>query len=214
MNILDKINEMKKEGLDDSQISRRLREEGISPKEIDDALEQGQVKSAVYEEAAPPYPDFQPEIASHAETEDFEQPAIAMDYPQNPSGQEYGEYPDYQYQNAPPVDTEMISEIVEQILDEKTKEMQTDISELIKFKIEMQGAIDNIDYRLKRIEHTIDKLQTSILGTIGNYGKNISDLKREVQMTQESFSKVISPLAENLEELRKITKETKTIKKK
>ena len=211
MTLLEEIDKMKKEGLSDSQISRRLREEGVSPKEIDEALEQGQVKSAVsnYEdlpEPAAPYPTFETEIANHPQ-EDLQEPAIALGnapYPEDYSEEEYGGYPQYQYQE--PLDTEMISEITEQILEEKTKEMQKDLSEFAKFRIEIQGKVDNIEDRLKRIERTIDKLQTSIIGTMGSYGKNISDLKKEMETTQESFSKVINPLAENLKELRKIAK--------
>jgi len=60
MELLDKIIEMQKQGLGDSQINLQLQNEGISPKQINDALNQAKVKSAVSpQETAPEQPSFQ-----------------------------------------------------------------------------------------------------------------------------------------------------------
>jgi len=225
---------MKKEGLNESQIAQRLSEEGVSPKEIDEAFDQSQVKSAVgtYEDipettaplndssmergafASEPvsYPEFTQPTMPENQTP-FEEQTL-LEVPQQPEEtpsqqpenvQQEEQYPEYQYQpETPPIDTEMITDLIEQIVEEKTGEIQKTMSELSKSKIELQGKVDNLDERLKRIELTIDRLQASIIGQIGNYGRNISDLKKEMVMTQESFSKILNPLSDHLEELRKI----------
>jgi len=224
---------MRKEGLDENQIAQRLREEGVSPREIDEAFDQSQVKSVVgtYEDVPtdmPPsrefprennqefasqtvdYPQFPQPISGQTTNEPFEEQTL-LEVPQQAQQPEESypqqeQYPEYQYQpESAPVDTEAITELVEQITDEKTGEIQKSISDLSKFKIETQGKVDDINERLKRIELTIDKLQASIIGQIGNYGRNISDLKKEMIMTQESFSKILNPLSEHIQELRKIT---------
>jgi len=47
MPVIEKIGELQKQGLKEDQIAQKLREEGISPKEINEALDQSKVKSAV-----------------------------------------------------------------------------------------------------------------------------------------------------------------------
>jgi len=48
MALLDRIEKMKQTGLSDSQVSDTLMQEGISPREINDALGQAKIKSAIY----------------------------------------------------------------------------------------------------------------------------------------------------------------------
>ena len=121
----------------------------------------------------------------------------------------YQEYPDYEYP-AQPSDTGMITEIAEQIVNENLQKTEKQLSEIKRFKIEAGGRINNINERLRRIEVIIDRLQTSIINKIGDYGKDVSDLKKEMETTQDSFSKILNPLTENIEELRKITKAKST----
>ena len=51
--------------------------------------------------------------------------------------------------------------------------------------------IDNIDDRLKKIEEVIDLLQKAIINKIGSFGDNIEQIKEEMGMMQESFSKAL-----------------------
>ncbi len=209
MPLINRIDQMKKEGLDENQIAQRLRENGVSPREIDEAFDQSQVKSAVgtYEDIPtdmPPSREFPrettqefdsqpigysqfpepPEQLADSQTPFEEQTLLQVpsEQPEESSQQPTQEYPEYQYQpESAQIDTEMITSLVEQITDEKTGEIQKTMSDLSRFKIEIQGKVEDINERLKRIELTIDKLQASIIGQIGNYGRNISDLKNRIR---------------------------------
>jgi hypothetical protein len=129
--------------------------------------------------------------------EQFQQP-----YPgQYDYSEQYPEYGQYDYGS----DTETVSDIAEQIVSEKLEKIRQQINEMIDFKTRAQGKIKNIDKRLTKIEGKIDKLQDSIIGRIGKYGQDISDLKDEMIATQESFSKVVNPISKNMEKLRKIS---------
>jgi hypothetical protein len=266
MAIINKIKEMRSQGFQEPQIAQRLREEGVSPREIDEALDQSNVKSAVanYEDFSSPQipppqypreaaqdfsqqnaslgPTFNPQFAEHPNQDqiDFEEQQIFTSssgppqqsfqqeqgaygqgqYQQEQFQQEQGvpgqeqyqqpaggneQYPQYEYNSAPQQGTDTITELTEQIVEEKTQEMQKQITEFSQFKLESQGKIENIEDRLRRIELIIDKLQASIIGQIGNYGKNISDLKKEMIATQESFSKIVNPLTSSIQDLREIT---------
>ena len=102
-----------------------------------------------------------------------------------------------------------MTDIASQIVDEKLEKINKQIQSFEKLKIETKGKILDIDARLTRIEKTIDLLQTSILGKIGEYWKNISDLKDEMQATQESFSKILNPLSDEMNKIRTISGTTK-----
>ncbi len=87
--------------------------------------------------------------------------------------------------------TETIIEIAEQVFSEKIKHFERKIKELTDFKTIYQTKIDDINHRLRRIENNFDKMQTSILDEIGSFGKNISSIKKEVAMVEDSFEKVM-----------------------
>ena len=243
MAILEQINQMKQQGFSDEQIVQNLKDQGISPREINEALDQSEIKKAVYpssfrnsgmENMEPsvmqpptdmnmPYPiPEQIRATTSAKTQEIQAmpPEAEQAYPGADAGyeqypQNYSPYPEQyagssqypqqlQYQYPAATDTETVTDIASQIVDEKLEKINKQIQSLEKLKTETKGRILDIDARLTRIEKTIDLLQTSILGKIGEYWKNISDLKDEMQATQESFSKILNPLADEMEKVRKI----------
>ncbi len=231
MPLIEKISQMQKQGISNEEIIKRLQDEGISPREISEALDQSKVKSTIEESAEemqpsvmayPSPPEFTPMPYNSQENAMQQYPQAAempmpgqmpmqeeqMTAEQLPQEGYAYQYPAQQYQEysyAQP-DTGTMTEIAEQIVNEKLQKIEKQISEITSFKTETSGKINNTDERLRRIEMLIDRLQASILGKIGEYGRNISDLKDEMLSTQDSFSKILNPLTENIEELRKITK--------
>lgn len=112
--------------------------------------------------------------------------------------QEYQEGYNQPYQEA--ISTDTIMEISQQVFAESMKTVQKKIDEFNEFKALSQSKIDNSLERLKRIEAIIDKLQISILERVGSYGKSLDDIKKEMSMMQDSFSKIVNPLVDQSEE--------------
>jgi predicted CopG family antitoxin len=115
--------------------------------------------------------------------------------------QEY--YPEYQPQQA--VDIETINDIADQIFEEKTEKIKKQISAISSFKDEINPEIEKIKERLEKLEKNFNDLQMAIVGKIGEYGRDIQSISKEMKSTQNSFSKVIDPLVDNIRELKKIT---------
>mgnify|MGYP001590738012 FL=1 len=87
------------------------------------------------------------------------------------------------------------------------------MDKLNEFQTLAQTRIENISERLKRIETSFDALQLAILDRVGSYGKNIDFVKKEIEMVEDSFSK-LSP-THHLEHATSATKtEKKTVRKK
>ncbi len=238
MPLIEKISQMQKQGLTSEQIIQRLKEEGTSPREIDEALNQSQVKSAVssnmpnakmepsvmtapqttpqaalpqapypsqqFQTGPPPYP--QEPLPQQVPQEPVTQPLTQeiSEYPQESYGYE-SYYPEYQYP-LQQMDTEIIAEISEQVVAERLEKIQKQLSETVKLKTEIGGKVKDIDERLKRIELTIHTLQTAILKKIGGYGRDLEDIRSELETTQESFSKVLSPRKTTKKKTEKTTK--------
>jgi hypothetical protein len=126
--------------------------------------------------------------------------------PQEPQQYSQQEYQPQEYQQgyAQPyqesTSTDTIIEISQQVFSESMKSVLKKIDEFSEFKTLSQSKIDNALERLKRIEAVIDKLQISILERVGAYGKSLDDIKKEMSMMQDSFSKIVNPLVDQSEE--------------
>jgi len=268
MSTLDRITDMQRQGLSETEISRRLQNEGLSPQEINNSLNQLKIKGAFstpreiqnqedlnqqmqssisqsqmpplksarsmikeipldqssikqaqqwprYEDTqypqrepmegnfSPPplypevYPPEQPQIGG-----DYYQPEQKQDYypqenPQAYSNQEY-------YPQGSGTDTEMISEIAEQVVQEKLDEFKKKTGDIALFKITIQETVADIDDRLKRIESSIDTLQRSIIGKIGEFGESTALIHRDLENVHGTMSKLVDPLMDNYNELKKL----------
>ncbi|MEK6919184.1 MAG: hypothetical protein AABW73_04040 [Nanoarchaeota archaeon] len=240
MSLIKQVEDLKSAGRSDSQIVTDLRNQGFMPREIEDALSQFQVKSAVSQEynphgdpssdsnmqqsimnnSAPPAPapsNFSPPTPSP----NFQPP---QDSPyQQSADQNYYEpysspvvtsdnYPQYSYSQ--PQGSEAFSEIAEQVFDQKIVKIKSELSKIDDFKSDTDNKIILLKERIKRIESIIDTLQDSIIRKIGEYGQNIQDLGSDLQSTQNSFSKIIEPLSRSIGNGRVVKPRRKKSKKK
>lgn len=232
MGVLDSVIQMKNQGRNDTEIIQYLQSQGVPPKQIQDALSQAQIKTAVsgnnqmdnMQESImdnPPIPQEEQNNNSYPQTYEPQQPT---NYYQQPMGQysqdqynqQYQDYPvqqnqyaqDYYSQDAYPStgydtysggsDSNTLIEISEQVFSEKIKKIQETIEALNEFKALTDTKVKTMEERLKRIETTIDQLQISILDKIGSYGSNLSSIKKEMAMMQDSFGKLINPLVDRI----------------
>ncbi len=226
MALLERIQQMKKAGQNDAQIVRQLKEEGVSPREINETISQSRIKSAIAPPETQEMPQS-PEMSQEEEGMSSMQPSMMQQSPQQPNYpeqtiqmQQYPEsqmqggdaYPQQspQYESYEPyyqqeIDTETISEIASQIIDEKVSALKKQISEINRTKTEINFQIQRIENRLNKIETAIENLQTSVIRSVGEYGENIRTISREMQKTQDSFKKVLNPLTDQIRTFQEIT---------
>jgi hypothetical protein len=241
MGALEQVTQMKNQGISEDEIVTKLQEQGISPKAINDALNQSQIKSAVSQPEQTPeeesmtgnyYPEQNySQTGGAQDMQEYEQspqnqtsqnyseqyyPA-ETEYPQQNYSQEggYSDYSGYSGNNYGGTDT--FIEIAEQVFSEKIKELKKQIEELNEFKSLSQIKLDNALERLKRIENSLDKLQMAILDKVGSYGGTLESIKKEMGMMQDSFGKAVPKLTEHHKNLphtaKKKTTKRKTSKK-
>jgi len=184
--IINRVIMMQQQGWMDDQIVATLGDEGLSPKEINDVIAQSRIKAAVYQ---PEYNYQQPEPTQFP----TEQP-MSQSQERQPTQQQAPAYPEY----VQGMSTETVTEIAEQIVNEKITDLSKNISNISSFKERVTRQIELLDERLKKVENMIDDLRTSVIRKLGENVENVREIKNEMGMMQNSFTKVISPLAENV----------------
>ena len=246
MAVLERVMQMKQQGATEPQIIDFLRQEGVSPREIDEALSQSKIKSMIdteQEEIPQPEepfemsqtPEMQPQITpmqpnmapmsyqqeNYPQQDDYQEPRLSQSlqtpmqqipsHMQQPVVYEQGQEqyaPQQYYEEYAPQQTsdiETINDIAEQIVEEKNAELKKQISSFTEFKDSLSLEVEKINERINRIENILNELQMAILKKIGEYGEGIQNIEKEMHATQNSFSKILNPLTDNIREMQRIT---------
>ncbi len=103
-----------------------------------------------------------------------------------------------------------IEEIAEAIIDEKWGELVKNINKIIEWKNATEARINSLDQAFKDLKHEFDKLQTAVVGKVGEYDKNILEVGAEIKAMEKVFQKVLPAFTENVNELSRIVYKVKS----
>jgi hypothetical protein len=123
-------------------------------------------------------------------------------YPQSPQAYSGDEY--YMPNAGPDMGT--TTEIVEQVVSEKFRDFEKKTGDLKSFQTLITDKVADLDARLKNIENAIDKLSNAVIGKIGEFGQNSAAIHKDLSNLHGTVSKLMNPLMDNLNELKKISK--------
>ena len=224
MGVLEQITQMKNQGTPDQEIVNKLQQQGVSPREINDALNQAQIKSAISNTSSTQ--EIQPSIMRQEGTSNEQVPPTPQTqemYTPQPQ-QEYSSqelYPQQEYYQegssgdyaSEGMGADTMIEVAEQVFSEKIKKLQKQTEEINEFKTLAQTKIDSTAERLKKIETIIDKLQIAILNKVGSYGKDLETIKKEMSMMQDSFGKMVKHTTTKHSPTHHTTTHKKSVKK-
>lgn len=211
---------MQQQKKDDSEIVAALTEQGVNPNQIVEAFNQARIKQAVVAKPEVPMPaeGLAPSILTTEGRQTEQAQAPEEYYPAPVSGQMQEQSYGYSQQQPAAVDTEAIEEIAESIINEKWEEARAKISSIAEWKDYTENRLGSMEERNKRVEKALDSLQAALLGKVQQYGQDIKSLNTEMKSIEGAFSKLLSPLSANIQELQKITgkmgQEKKSEKKK
>ncbi len=204
MGLIEDVKRMQAENRPDAEITRILEQRGVSDREINAALAQSRIKEAVSGSDYPPTPT--PQGTSSKAPQEYEGMQASMlapesqpeEYPVAPeSRQEYGQtdptqpYQEYQQYQPSGISSDTITEIAEQVVDEKISQIRDSLKKTLDLKNTLEGKMEYLDERLKRMEKIIDRLQLSVLQKVGEYVTNVDDIKKELIETQKSFKSLL-----------------------
>lgn len=204
MGVLEQVIQMRESGMPDQDISSQLQEQGVSPKAINDALNQANIKSAVgngMEEMTPGNGEYVPTPHGKGMYQpQAQQEYVEEVYTPTSQGTRTEEYYQDPYQGAGQsyagTDADTMIEIAQQVFSEKIRKIQQQIDDMSEFRTIYQTRTDAIYERLKKIEGTIDRLQSAILEKVGSYGQGIESVKKELSMMQDTYGKIVDAVAD------------------
>ena len=212
-----------RQGYNDDTIIRKLREQGFTPKQINDAFNQVKIKAAASSE------EMEPSIMTTGagSSEEFVPTPSPTGYDsgygettepgaEEMTGAEYAypqtvQYPAYESRPS----TEVIEEIAEEIINEKWRDFKTRAGDFGMLRKYFEGKINSLSSRMKKIENYMDKIQNSVVVRIREYESQLKILRAEIQALETAFSKILEPLVDNVRHFQKGTagKELSRLKK-
>ena len=193
---------MLKRGFKREEITRNLESKGYGLQQIADAMNQAEIKQGV-EGNMPPQEMEESIIHQDADIPLPEQAQAPSPTVQNTS---------YQQSYAMPqaaVNYDEIQALVEQIVEEKWKEMMRNIGDITLFKARVADDMESVKQELLRTQKRLEDLQVAVLGKVKDYNESVLGIHTEMKALEEVFSKIMSPLVSNVKELSKITEELK-----
>ncbi|MDD3263765.1 MAG: hypothetical protein PHT94_02620 [Candidatus Nanoarchaeia archaeon] len=104
-----------------------------------------------------------------------------------------------------------LQEIIEAVVSEKLSDSLKKIEELEKYRDEISRRVDEMDFKFSLLREDFNNLNSSILGKIGDYDKNIVGIGTDLKAMERVFQKVLPVFTENINELGRIAKDFKEL---
>jgi DNA-binding transcriptional MerR regulator len=187
--LVDIIFDMQSQGLNNNQIVQSLQREGHNTQQIFDAIQLANQKMR------------------------FNQPMDGMGMPPPPMGG-MGMMPQsimgsQQHQMGSNNEVKEIEELIEQIIDEKWKDIEADIQKIIDWKSTVDTKFATMQQQIDDLRGQVGGVTGALAGKMGEYDKNVSDVGVQLKAMEMAFSKIVPQFTENINELNRITRELK-----
>lgn len=184
-NLVDTIAQMQAQGLDNNQIAQSLQREGYTNEQIFDAM-------------------------NLAEQQKLGAPTMTQDIPPpiNPMGFQPQSVVQPQQQDVQG-EVQEIEELIEQIINEKWKDIEESIGKILDWKTKVEQNLGTLQTQLNDQKEQFQHLQNSVVGKVGDYDKNVLEVGTQLKAMEMAFSKVLPQFTENINELNRITSHLK-----
>jgi len=209
---------MRQKGLSNHQIVQQLQREGYTTTQVFDAMNQADLKGGVEMPKAGPGFDS-PELKNPMGA-----PPQQMPPPMAGSGDPIGQDPGMQQalqpppmqepmssepRSAAPLELERIEEIAEAIIDEKWNDLVKTINKIIDWKDQVESRMGKMEQEFTDLKTDFTALHKGILGKVGDYDKNLTNIGTQIQAMEKVFQKTLPTFTENINELNRITDQIK-----
>jgi hypothetical protein len=150
-----------------------------------------------------PVPDFSPEELEHQALRE-EPKSYSQNYSPDVSERQQAQGSSLNSQ-----EVEKIEEIAEAIIDEKWNEFIINVNKIVAWKERTESRMSAIEKRFEDVKGSVDELQKTMLGRIGEYDRHVTDVGTEIKAMEKVFQKVLPSFTSNVNELSRITSDLK-----
>jgi len=99
-----------------------------------------------------------------------------------------------------------LEQLVEQIIEEKWRDLQKDITKVTEWKDSVGSRVDKLEQSLVDMKTDLEGLHKAIVARVGEYDKTLMDVGTEIKAMEKVFQQVLPELTGNIQELSRITK--------
>lgn len=204
-----------KKGLQKFEITELLEKRGYNLQQIEDALNQAQIKQGV--EGNMP-PENMKESAMDQDIpvppqEEFVQQQIPSPQEQVPPMEQTQMYqaPPQQYQMPPQQGPNYgdMQALVEQIVEEKWRELVRGVGDMNVFKARVGDEIESVKQELLRTQKRLEDLQVAVMGKVKDYNISVDKIGHDMKALEKVFANILEPLTMNVKELGRISEDLK-----
>lgn len=204
----DQVIQMRRQGLSNNQIVQSLQRMGYKSHDIFDAMNQADIKGGVEGMQLDELGDIQNPLSQGGY-------GIPLEMQQQPTRSPMSMAPppqQYPSMQASPPQQDLrheIEEVAESIIDEKWEEFMENVKKLSEWKGQIEGRFVKIEQDISSLKERFEVLNKGVLGKIGEYDKNISEVGTEIKAMEKVFQKIMPTLSQNVNELSRITESMK-----
>ena len=118
-----------------------------------------------------------------------------------------------QMPSSPSMSYDEMQSIVEEIIEDKWKEMLTSMGDITTWKVQVEDDLEGAKQELLRIQSRFDTMQAAMVGKVGEYEGSMRDLSTEMKALEQVMGKILEPLTSNIKELGRIVEDLRARKK-
>ncbi len=190
-----------KSGMKSWEIANQLKEKGYNMQQISDAMNQANIKQGVEGNMPLQQPQMQESVMD--QSQDFDIPLPGQE--QQPVAQQQ----QYSMPAQPQMSYQDIQAVVEQIVEEKWKEMMRSVGDINLFKARVSDDMEAVKQELLRTQKRLEDLQNAVLGKVHDYNDNLIKIGDDMKALEQVFGRILEPLTSNIKELNRITEDLK-----
>ena len=187
-------------GMKDGEVSQVLEGQGYSLQDIAGAINQAKIKQGVEGNMPPQEQQMQESLSD----QNFDIPL-----PTDNNQQNYPQTQQYQMPAQPTMSYEQMQAVVEQIVEEKWKDMMRNVGDMNVFRARVGDDMESVKQELLRTQKRLEDLQVAVLGKVKDYNESVINISNDMKALEQVFSKILTPLTQNVKDLSKITEELK-----
>ncbi|MFA5406478.1 MAG: hypothetical protein WC307_03935 [Candidatus Nanoarchaeia archaeon] len=186
---------MKERGFNNEQVIEQLKSQGYSLQAIRDALTQADIKKSA---VGPTNPELPP-----LPGEEMPMP----DEPEMPA--RGGPNLNTPMSFAPPesikdTKVEEMERILEEIVDERWKDVTGKFNELESSKIKNETMVTELRKRVSELSNRIDEISNVVMGRVDEYKRTMEDVDVEIKALEKVMQKLVPSMAEQVKELKDV----------
>lgn len=118
-----------------------------------------------------------------------------------------------QMPSSPSMSYDEMQSVVEEIIEEKWKEMLTSMGDITTWKVQVEDDMEGAKQEILRLQSRFDTMQAAMIGKVGEYEGSMKDLSAEMKALEQVMQKILEPLTSNIKELGRIVEDLRARKK-